>query len=92
MRVILAVTVATLAGNTCLAAAEEQKAPSIRLLTPAECALITKRSDNEFYVKGSVTIGSVTMTDSTVGKNGIIINDVDNFEIINRSCFKGKPT
>ena len=89
MKTIIAVMTAIFATQAW--AAEEQKAPVVKMLTPAECALITKRSDNEFYVKGPVTIGGITMTDSSVGKNGIIFNDVDNFDVINRSCFQGRP-
>ena len=89
MKAIIAITIAIF--TTQARAAEEQKAPTVKMLTPAECALITKRSDNEFYVKGPVTIGGITMTDCSVGKNGIIFNDVDNFDVINRSCFQGRP-
>jgi hypothetical protein len=91
MRVIVALIVAALAGNAVSLAAEPQKAPEIKMLTPTECALITKRSDNEFYVKGPVVIGGITMTESSLSKNGIILNGVDNFDVINRSCFNGKP-
>jgi hypothetical protein len=91
MRVIVALIVAALAGNAVSLAAEQQKTPEIKMLTPAECALITKRSDNEFYVKGPVVIGGITMTESSLSKNGIILNGVDNFDVINRSCFNGKP-
>jgi hypothetical protein len=89
MKVIIAIAIAMFITQAW--AAEEQKAPAVKMLTPAECAQITKRSDNEFYVKGTVTIGSVTMTDSSIGRNGIVMNDVDNFDVINRSCFSGRP-
>jgi hypothetical protein len=91
MRIIIAIAVATFTGGVSWAAAEQQKPPSVKMLAPAECALITKRSDDEFYVKGPITIGSVTLTDSSISRKGIIVNDVDNFDVINRSCFNGKP-
>jgi hypothetical protein len=89
MKAIVAITIAMFSAQAW--AAEEQKAPAVKMLTPAECAQITKRSENEFYVKGTVTIGGVTMTDSSIGRNGIIFNDLDNFDVINRSCFQGRP-
>lgn len=89
MKAVVAITIAMFTAQVW--AAEQEKTPAVKMLTPAECAQITKRSDNEFHVKGTVTIGGVTMTDSSIGRNGIIFNDVDNFDVINRSCFQGRP-
>jgi hypothetical protein len=72
--------------------AQEQKAPpTVRVLTPAECALITKRSDTEFFIKGPVTIGDITFEESTLTRTGTVNNGIDEFDVIDRSCFKGKP-
>jgi hypothetical protein len=70
--------------------AQERKAPEMKMLTPAECALITKRSDNEFYIKGPVTIGGMTFAESSLTRKGIVNKGVDNFDVVNRSCFNGK--
>jgi hypothetical protein len=74
------------------ASAQERKTPEVKMLTPAECALITKRSDNEFFIKGPVTIGVSTFEESSVSPNGVNYNGIDNFDVINRSCFNGKPS
>jgi hypothetical protein len=72
-------------------AAQTAKPPEIKFLSPAECATITKRSDNEFYVVGPVILGGMTIAKSTVTRNGISFNGVDPFDVINRSCFRGGP-
>ena len=72
--------------------AQTNNSPDIKLLSPVECAAITKRSNNEFYVEGSVVIGGMTISKSNVPRNGIIFNGVDPFDVINRSCFRGNST
>ena len=86
-----------LAGATVLvslsaASAQGLRKDDIKPLSPAECALIEKRTDQEYYITGPVTIGRATIKNSSVLKGGIVMNGVDNFDVINRSCFSGKPT
>jgi hypothetical protein len=88
MRKILALQLLMLVATA--AGGQERKGPDVKTLTPAECALITKRSDNEFYVKGPVTIGVATVTESDLRPGGVIINGVDNFAVVQRSCFSAK--
>ena len=81
--------------TTCVtpAGAQERKSPpEIKMLTPEECALITKRSENDYYVKGPVTIGGITIEKSNLTRKGVIFNGVNHFEIIQRSCFGGAPS
>jgi hypothetical protein len=90
--VLVAATTATLAAHGAAVGKEGGAAPAVKLLTPAECAQITKRSDTQFYIKGPLTIGGVTIENSTLTPNGIVFNGVDNFDVIKRSCFNGRPT
>jgi hypothetical protein len=72
-------------------AQEREGPPEIKLLTPAECAMVSKRSENDFYIKGPLTIGNTTYESSIVSRNGVSFGGVDHFEVISRSCFQGKP-
>ena len=74
------------------AQAQAPKPPEVKLLTPAECSQITKRPQGDFLVKGSVTIGGMTISDSNVPPHGIVMNGIDNFDVIQRSCFNGRPS
>jgi hypothetical protein len=89
MPAILVFLAIILASN---AQAEQPKPPEVRLLTPAECSQITRRPQGEFMVKGSLTIGQLTIEDSNVFPNGLVINGIDFFEVIRRSCFSGRPS
>jgi hypothetical protein len=62
------------------------------MLTAAECALITKRSDNEFYVTGAVRIGETLVANISIPRNGIKYAGIDPFEVVSRSCLSGKRT
>ncbi len=74
------------------AKAQDRAAPvGVKMLTPAECALVTRRPEGDFFVKGTLRIGVTTISNSTVSANGIVIGGIDNFDVINRSCFIGKP-
>jgi hypothetical protein len=84
-----------IASTACLTTvgAQERKAPpEIKMLSPEECALISKRSENDYYVKGPVTIGGITIEKSNLTRKGVIFNGDDHFEVIQRSCFGGKRT
>jgi hypothetical protein len=89
MRHALAIFVLVIASN---AEAQQQNAPEVKLLTPAECEQITKRPEGDFFVKGPVKIGMVTIENSNVPPHGIVMNGIDNFDVIQRSCFNGKPS
>jgi hypothetical protein len=75
-----------------IAQAQQQKPPEVKLLTPAECSQITKRPQGDFFVKGPITIGGMTISNSNVPPHGLIQNGIDNFDVIQRSCFSGRPT
>lgn len=83
-----ALTVVSISSGSVLA--QTSKPPEIKLLSPAECTEIVKRSDNEFYINGKVVIGGMTISQSNVPRNGISYGGVDPFDVINRSCFSGK--
>jgi hypothetical protein len=74
------------------ATAQERKSPDVKLLTPAECAMITKRPQGDFYVTGPIKIGSLTISNQNVPKHGFVMDGIDNYDVIERSCFDGKPT
>jgi hypothetical protein len=75
------------------AVAHERKAPpEIKMLTAEECALIIKRSENDYYVRGPVTIGGITIEKSNLTRKGVIFNGANHFDIIQRSCFGGERT
>jgi hypothetical protein len=90
MRVALMVSALIIAPT--VAQAQQGKPPEVKLLTPAECSQITKRPQGDFFVKGPITIGGMTIKDSNVPPHGIVINGIDNFDVIQRSCFSGRPT
>jgi hypothetical protein len=72
-------------------ASAQKVSPSVvTILKPAECALISKKSDEEYYVEGPVTIGVATLTDTPVTRGFLNLGDVDTFEVISRSCFMNK--
>lgn len=71
--------------------AQQQKAPEVKILTPAECSNIVKRSDNEYFIQGAVQIGGMRISQSNVQRNGISYGGMDPFDVITRSCFNGKP-
>jgi hypothetical protein len=73
-------------------AQEKTDEPHVKLLTPAECANITRRSPDEYYIDGSVTIGVSIWTRSSISRNGMVMNGVDMFDVITRSCYAGKTT
>jgi hypothetical protein len=66
--------------------------PDTKFLTPAQCSQITKLSENEFYIRGTVTMGALTIGDQRVPRAAIIVNGINPFDVIQRSCFNGKPT
>jgi hypothetical protein len=72
-------------------AAFAQTSIPVKMLTPAECALISKRSETEFFVKGPVKIGGLRMTGVPVTPGAATATGVDTFDVISRSCFNGKP-
>jgi hypothetical protein len=71
-------------------AQEKKDAPQVKLLTPAECAKITRRSTDEYYVEGPITIGILTMERSSISRDDIDLSGVGAFEVITRSCYAGK--
>ena len=92
MKISVSIAIAV---NCCAlpALAQQRPAPAdVKMLTPAECALIDKRSENEFYIRGPVIIGGVKIWDQEIKRRGISVNGVDNFDVVQRSCFMGKST
>jgi hypothetical protein len=73
------------------AQAQAPKPPEMILLTRVECRQITKRPKGDFFVNGPIKIGEMTIQDQTVSPNEQIMNGIDNFDIIQRSCFSGRP-
>jgi hypothetical protein len=73
-------------------AQDKKEQPQVKLLTPAECAKITRRSTDEYYLEGPIKIGVLTMERSSISRNGIDLSGVGAFEVITRSCYAGKPT
>ncbi|MBW7970272.1 hypothetical protein [Bradyrhizobium sp. BR 10289] len=71
--------------------AQQQVSPPVKMLSPAECALIERRPAGDYMVNGTITIGGLTVTNSNVPRNGINLGGIDPFEIITRSCFVGRP-
>ena len=71
---------------------ERKEQPPVKLLTPADCANITKRSVDEYYIDGPVSIGDSTWSQSSVFRRGMIMSDIDVFDVITRSCYAGKST
>jgi hypothetical protein len=88
MKVVLTILFAVI---TTGAFAQERKVPEIKMLAPADCDLIEKRSENEFYIRGPVTLGGLTMINQSLARRGVISNGVDYFDIIQRSCYAGRP-
>jgi hypothetical protein len=66
------------------AVAQDQNAGA-KLLTPEQCAEITKVAEGEFHVKGPIKFGGTTMEDITIQRKSIGMGDV--LDAINRSCF-----
>ena len=64
----------------------QSQAPSIPLLSAEDCKQITRRGD-EFYVDGPVKFGPMTITKSTVGKDGVKVGGFTFFEAIEAACF-----
>jgi hypothetical protein len=75
------------------AMAQQPQPPQIKLLSPAECAMIEKHpATGDYIVKGTITIGSMTFSDGNIPANGIRLQGVDAFDVITRSCLAGKGT
>jgi hypothetical protein len=74
------------------AVAQQSNSPGARMLTPAECSLITKGSQGDFIVKGPVMIGGIKFENQSIPPHGVRINGIDSFDVIQRSCFNGRPT
>ena len=69
--------------------AQEQKLLDVKLLTPAECGAIVKKSDRVYWLKTPLTIGTVTYRRGSSLTNAFSINGFDPFDVVTRSCFKG---
>lgn len=70
----------------------QQQQPTVKLLSADECKLVERRNPSEFFVKGPLVIGSMEFTGSVVGRGSGLINGIDVFEVIERSCFKERAT
>ena len=90
MRVALMLSALIIA--TGAAQAQSPRPSEVKLLTAAECSQITKRPRGDFYVKGPIKIGGMTIQESNVPPHGIVMNGIDNFDVIQRSCFNGRPS
>jgi hypothetical protein len=86
------IVVSTLVIASAVAQAQTQNPPEVKLLTPTDCSQITKRPQGDFYVKGPIRIGGMLIQNSNVPPHGMVMNGIDNFDVIQRSCFNGKPT
>lgn len=62
----------------------------IKLLAPAECDGITRRPDGSFFIKGEVTLGGITVSQTNVERGSYISDGVDGYDVIEISCFGGK--
>jgi hypothetical protein len=88
MRVALMVSALVIAPAA--AQAQAPKPPEEILLTRVECRQITKRPDGDFFVNGPIKIGEMTIQDQNVSPDGVVLNGIDNFDVIQRSCFSGR--
>jgi len=73
------------------ALAQDNERANVKMLTPAECAQVDQRSDDELFVRGEIKIGDLTIGNSSFARAGIDIGGIDIFDVIKRSCFKGSP-
>lgn len=68
------------------------QADDVKMLTPEECSHISKLPSGEFYINDPVKIGFMTIHHQNVSpRSGIAVNDVDSFDVIQRSCFNKNP-
>jgi hypothetical protein len=88
MRVALMVSALVIASAA--AQAQAPRPPEVILLTRVECRQITKRPDGDFFVYGPIKIGELIIQDQSVSPDGIVLNGIDNFNVIQRSCFSGR--
>src|ERR1700733_6008177 len=88
----IAIIVSMLLVAPAIAQEQRQEPPDVKLLTPDECSQITKRPQGDFFVKGSIEIGGMTIKDGNVPPHGISNGGIDPFNVIQRSCFNGQPT
>jgi hypothetical protein len=88
MRVALMVSALIIAPTAAQAQAPEP--PEVILLTRVECRQITKRPDGDFFVNGPIKIGEMTIQDQSVSPDKGVLNGIDNFDVIQRSCFSGR--
>jgi len=87
MRLILLTTaLCTAFALDCSAQTQTPPASDFRL-SAADCKLVTKRSEREYYVNGTIAFPWGKFGDSNVLPNSTIINGFDVFTTITKSCF-----
>ena len=59
-------------------------------MTPAECAQVTRVSPDSVRIAGPIVVAGTSLSQTTLPRQGMVINGVNIFEAIERSCFSGK--
>ena len=72
------------------AMAQSKNTSDVKQLNANDCAKITKKYDQTYYVGPELTIGSLTLKDSQVTPYTPAPDDINPYEIITISCFRGK--
>lgn len=62
----------------------------VKLLSQQECAQIERRAEKEFFIKGSVVIGSITLEQQAVPDGGFMLMGINVYDVIKRSCFPSR--
>ena len=72
------------------AIAQSKNTSDVKQLSANDCAKITKKYDQTYYVGPELTIGSLTLKDTHVTPSTPAPDGINPFEIITISCFRGK--
>jgi hypothetical protein len=89
MMKVLAVSLVASVVCTGSLAQSQSKVKLVDRLTEAECTTITKVSEREYMVKGSIMIGQVRVADTNV-QYGTLLDGTDPWYLITISCFATK--
>ncbi len=92
MRPFLLVVASALLALPATLQAQSESRPTTKSLSRTECALIEKKSDGKFYVRGPVQIGDLKLEDQDITPDGFSVDGTDVFVVIQRSCFNGRPS
>ena len=67
-----------------------QAPPPMKMVTPEECQMVTRRSPDEFYVTGPLRIGRVILRDEKIRRNEKTADGINAFGVLDQFCSKAQ--